>query len=65
MSGVEIVYLTKNQYWKLFKGKKIVGSNHTEFGNDGFISRLKAKLYRSGIIYRDISYFHVFPGREK
>ena len=65
LSGVEIVYLTKNQYWKLFKGKKIVGSNHTEFGNDGFISRLKAKLYRSGIIYRDISYFHVFPGREK
>ena len=65
LSDVEIVYLTKNQYWKLFKGKKIVGSNHTEFGNEGFISRIKAKLYSSGIIYRDISYFHVFPGRER
>lgn len=64
LSDVDIVYLTKNQYWKLFKGKKIIGSNHTEFGNNGLLSRLKAKLYSSGIIYRDIAYFHVFPGRE-
>ncbi|MCL6014767.1 MAG: glycosyltransferase family 4 protein [Candidatus Thermoplasmatota archaeon] len=65
LSDVDVVYLTKNQYWKLFRGKKIIGSNHTEFGNDGFFSRLKAKLYSSGIIYRDISYFQVFPGRER
>ncbi|MHB1439182.1 MAG: glycosyltransferase family 4 protein [Cuniculiplasma sp.] len=61
----DVVYLTKNQYWKLFKGKKIVGSNHTEFGDEGFISTLKAKLFTSGLIYRDVSYFHVFPGRKK
>jgi glycosyltransferase involved in cell wall biosynthesis len=61
----ETVYLTKNQYWKLFKGTKIVGSNHTEFSNDGLIGLLKSKLFSAGIIYRGISYFHIFPGRAK
>lgn len=65
LSDVDTVYLTKNQYWKLFSGKKIVGSNHTEFGSDSFFSIMKARLYKSGLIYRNISSFHVFPGRKK
>ena len=61
----EIVYLTKNQYWRLFKGKVLMGSSHTEFHDQGLINTMKSKLYASGILYRRISAFHIYPGRDK
>lgn len=60
-----IVYLTKNQYWKLFRGSMIIGSNHSEFSNDSLLNILKAKLYAAGLIYRGVYAFHVFPGRDR
>ncbi len=61
----EVIYLTKNQYWRLFRGKVLMGSSHTEFHDQGLLNTMKAKLYASGIIYRNISAFHVYPGRDK
>lgn len=61
----KVVYLTKNQYWRLFRGSMIIGSNHSEFSRDSLFDILKAKLYAAGLIYRGIDAFHVFPGREK
>ena len=61
----DIVYLTKNQYWRLFKGKVLMGSSHTEFHEQGLINTMKAKLYASGILYRKISAFHIYPGRDR
>ncbi len=59
------VYLTKNQYCKLFKNNIVIGSNHAEFRSDSLIDVLKAKLYSNNLIYKNISAFHCFPGRNR
>lgn len=61
----KIVYLTKNQYWNLFPGSMIIGSNHSEFSKDSSLNILKAKLCAAGLTYRGIYAFHMFPGRDK
>lgn len=65
LNDTDIVYLTKNQYWRLFKGKKIIGSSHTELNSDNFLNILKAKMIGYNLIYKGIDTFHLFPGREK
>ena len=62
--SLDVVYLTKNQYWRLFKGEKMIGSSHTEFHDQGLVSMMKARLYAAGLIYRGIGAFHVYPGRD-
>ncbi len=60
----KVVYLTKNQYWRLFSGSILIGSNHAEFSGESIVDILKSKLFSAGLIYRGIDTFHVFPGRE-
>ncbi|MGP6293358.1 glycosyltransferase family 4 protein [Caldiplasma sukawensis] len=65
LKDTDTVYLTKNQYWRLFKGKRIIGSCHTELNSDSFLNVLKAKMIGYNLIYKGIDNFHLFPGRDK
>ncbi|BAB60019.1 hypothetical protein [Thermoplasma volcanium GSS1] len=58
---LDVVYLFKNEYWPLFKGKLIIGSNHAQFAFDNTYNRILALLVRSGLVYRGIDAFHLFP----
>ena len=65
---LDAIYLTSNWWAGLFsrETRTIIGSSHIDFGfgEDDFISSLKAKLIKSGLIFRHFSAFHTFPGME-
>lgn len=60
-SEFDIIYLFKNEYWPLFKGRVIIGSNHAEFSSYRFTTRIFAKLIKSRLVYRRINAYHLFP----
>ncbi len=61
----DVVYLFKNEYWPLFHGKIVLGSNHGQFAFDNLYTKILSLLIRSGIIYRGIDAFHLFPKSAK
>lgn len=57
----DVVYLFKNEYWPLFRAKIVVGSNHGQFAFDNLFTKILSLFIRSGIFYRGINAFHLFP----
>jgi glycosyltransferase involved in cell wall biosynthesis len=57
----DVVYLFKNEYWPLFRARIIIGSNHGQFAFDNSFTRVLSLFIRSGILYRGINAFHLFP----
>ena len=57
----DVVYLFKNEYWPLFKAKIMIGSNHGQFAFDNSFTKVLCMFIRSGIFYRGINAFHLFP----
>ncbi len=63
----DLVYLTRNSYWRLFKDKTklIVGSSHAIFSSDSAKNVLFSKLVATGFFLRKIKVIHIYQGREK
>jgi glycosyltransferase involved in cell wall biosynthesis len=63
----DLVYLTRNSYWRLFKDKTklIVGSSHAIFSSDSAKNVLFSKLVATGFFLRNIKVIHIYQGREK
>jgi glycosyltransferase involved in cell wall biosynthesis len=61
IQGYDVVYLFKNEYWPLFTAKKVIGSNHGQFAFNNFYTRVLVAFIRSGLVYRKIDAFHLFP----
>jgi len=64
-SNFDIVYLTNNWFYSLFKNKKLVGTQHTDFdylpSKSGLRQSIKIKLISAGVLFGRISAFHLFP----
>ena len=68
-SNFDIVYLTNNWFYPIFRGKKLVGSQNTDFdylsSKSGQRQSIKIKLIGAGILFGRISAFHLFPASRK
>ena len=68
-SNFDIVYLTNNWFYPIFRGKKLVGTQHTDFdylpSKSGQRQSIKIKLIGAGILFGRISAFHLFPASRK
>ncbi|EQB70693.1 MAG: hypothetical protein AMDU1_APLC00051G0009 [Thermoplasmatales archaeon A-plasma] len=58
---MDVVYLFKNEYWPLFRARIMVGSNHGQFAFDNSFTKALSLFIRSGIAYRRINAYHLFP----
>ena len=68
LKDTDIIYLFKNDYYRLFKRLKaiIIGSNHTGLASERTLSnRMEFKLIRKGIVDRRIDGFHFFPSKSR
>lgn len=61
LEGMDVVYLFKNEYWPLFRARIMVGSNHGQFAFDNSFTKALSLFIRSGIVYRRINAYHLFP----
>ncbi len=63
----DLVYLARNSYWRLFKGKTdlLVGSSHAIFSSDSKKNLLFSRLVAAGFFLRKIKVLHVYQGRDK
>lgn len=68
LEDIDVIYLFKNDYYRLFKKSRstIIGSNHTGLANERSIAnRIELMLIRKGIVDRRIDGFHLFPSKRK
>lgn len=68
-SNFDIVYLTNNWFYPIFIGKKLVGTQHTDFdylpSKSGLKQLIKIRLISAGVLFNRISAFHLFPASRK
>ncbi|MEM3191661.1 MAG: glycosyltransferase [Candidatus Parvarchaeota archaeon] len=68
IKGYDCIYLYGNWWAGLFPdGIAIVGTQHTDFGyrSDDLVTRIKVKLINSGLLYRKVTGFHLFPNSKQ